>query len=453
MRAELVELTRTVDVVVLGARLRSARLRAGITQADVAGTAMSVGYVSRIESGQRRPDPDLLESMAARLGVDVEELLVGVSPDRVTELHVALDRAELALVTGSAAEALASAELLLADPDVATLTELRRSASYVRAGALEATGDVQAAILLLEDLAADERGDLAWIDGLTSLCRCYRDSGELGRAIEIGNQAARRIEELGLEGLDESIRLSLTVAAAYFEQGDADYAVRLCQRAVDRADAIDSPVAKAMAYWNSSAMESRRGNAAAALPLTQRALAVIEASQDARNVARLRTQLGIQHLLVDPPQPTEALEVLTRAADELALTSAAPADLADNRLAQARARFLLGETEVARQRATETVESVRSTVPLVAADALALLGQIAVHDGAVDAARTHFQEAVLLLSAVGADRSAAQLWFELAGLLETVGDVTAALDAYRRSAAATGMVASATRRAAPASAT
>ena len=194
----------------------------------------------------------------------------------------------------------------------------------------------------------------------------------------------RHLEELELGGLDEAIRLSLTVAAAYYEQGDADYAARLCQRAIDRAEAIASPVAKAMAYWNSSAIESMRGNASTALPMTRRALAVIEATDDARNIARLRTQLGILQLLLDPPQPREALEVLTRAAEELALTDAGPADLADNRLAQARARFLLGDVECARRQATEIGTAVRSNMPLLAADSFALLGQIAVQEAALD---------------------------------------------------------------------
>ena len=43
------------------------------------------------------------------------------------------------------------------------------------------------------------------------------------------------------------------------------------------------------------------------------------------------------------------------------------------------------------------------------------------------------------MTGVGADRDAAQLWFELADLLEDVGDVEAARDAYRSAAAASGL--------------
>lgn len=450
MRDDLIDQLRTIDPALLGDRIRTARLRTGLTQTQVAGDAVSVGYISRIESGQRRPDTGLLVSIAERLEVTVDELLLGVSPDHIAELRLQLDHAELSLATGSPAETLTIVSRILGDPATEELNEFRRSVGYVRASALEATGDLQEAILVLEDLAETSPTDLHWIDGLAALSRCYRESGELGRAIEVGNQGIRHVEELKLDGVDEAIRLSLTVAAAYFEQGDAAYAARLCRRGIERAEAIASPVAKAMAYWNSSVIESMRGNAAAALPMTRRALAVIEATEDARSIARLRTHLGILQLRLDPPEPVEALEVLTYAAEELTFTGAGPADLADNRIAQARAKFLLGDLEGARLLAGQTGIEISSGMPLLAADAFALLGQIAVHEDALDVARGHFQDAVLLLSGVGADRAAAQLWFELAGLLESVGEPSAALDAYRRAAAATGLVAPASRQATPA---
>lgn len=449
MRAELVDLLRTVDAATLGERIKTQRIRAGLTQTQVAGEQVSVGYISRIENGQRRPDIALLSGIAERLAVSVEELINGVTPDRLAELQVMLDHAELHLATGASSQALEVVTGVLNDPAIAGLEELRRSAGYVRAGALEATGDLQSAIITLEDLAENSPHDLRWIDGLSALCRCYRDSGELGRAIEVGGQAIRRVEEIGLDGVDEAIRLSLSVAAAYHEQGDVDYAARLCRRAVDRADALASPVAKAMAYWNSSAIESMRGDTAAALPLARRALAIIEAADDARNVARLRTQLGILQLQVDPPQAQESLDTLTHAARELSTTGAGFSDLADNLLAQARARFLLGDVEGARQGAVEAARPIRESMPLLAADASSLLGQICLHEGATEQARDQFQQAVLHLSGAGADRAAAQLWFELAGLLESVGDSTGALDAYRRAAAATGLTTPTSRQRTP----
>lgn len=439
MRDDLIELSRTIDPAILGDRLRSARLRVGLTQAQVAGDTVSVGYISRIESGNRRPDPALLETLAGRLGVDVEEILIGVAPDRALQLRVELDHAELALATGSPAAALEPLARILVDPATEPLPEVRRRASYLRAQALEATGDLQGAILTLEDLTEAGPRDLEWLNGVTALCRCYREAGELGRAIEVGNLGTTFVEEHDLGGLDDAIRLTLNLSAAYVEQGDVGYATRMCRRAIERAEETASSEVKASAYWNVSIIEAMRGNAELALQMSQRALAVLDASDDMRNAARLRTELGIQQLLVDPPMPSEALANLRRSAHELEVIGAAAGDLADNRLAQARAHFLLGQLEMAGELARQSASAEARSAPIIAANAQALLGQIAVSEGELTEARSHFQEAATTLTRVGADRAAAQLWFELGSLLEAVGEPSQALDAYRRAGASTGL--------------
>ena len=223
MRPDLIELTKTVDAGALGARLRSARLRAGLTQSQLAGSDLSTAYVSRIEAGQRRPDPALLEAMAARLDVPVEELLVGAPPDRVAELRVALDLAQLSLAGGDAAQARDAVDAVLAELDEVggLLPDLRQQAADTRAFALEAIGDLDAAILALEERADAGPFDLAWLEAMTALSRCYRESGDLVAAIEVGDRAAGYIAKHELGGLSEAVALTLTVAAAHFERGDA----------------------------------------------------------------------------------------------------------------------------------------------------------------------------------------------------------------------------------------
>ena len=59
--------------------------------------------------------------------------------------------------------------------------------------------------------------------------------------------------------------------------------------------------------------------------------------------------------------------------------------------------------------------------------------------GDVARRRSAYREAVLILTSVGSDRAAAEMWFELAGLLEDVDEFDAARDAYRSAAAASGI--------------
>ncbi|GGM72721.1 hypothetical protein GCM10012275_49220 [Longimycelium tulufanense] len=62
-----------------GERLRALRLRRGLAQKDLAGPGVSTSYVSRLESGERAPSPQVVEHLAAALGVAPAEL-VGQAP-------------------------------------------------------------------------------------------------------------------------------------------------------------------------------------------------------------------------------------------------------------------------------------------------------------------------------------------------------------------------------------
>jgi transcriptional regulator with XRE-family HTH domain len=68
-------LAKTADSAVLGRRIRETRLAAGLTQAEVADGVVSVAYLSRIETGERRPSPRILEHIADRLETEVATLL------------------------------------------------------------------------------------------------------------------------------------------------------------------------------------------------------------------------------------------------------------------------------------------------------------------------------------------------------------------------------------------
>ncbi len=435
---ELAGLLRTIDLETLGSRIRNARLAKGLTQAEVAGPDASTAYISRIEAGHRRPDGRLLEKIVSRLDTTLEELLHGVDPHQKAEATLKLDYAELALTSGNADEALTRTAEVLELTENGVLPELSARASYLRALAFETAGRVEDAILALEDLTDDADGPTK-LTAAIALSRCYRETGDLARAIDTGERALRRLEEYQLDGSDEAVQLAVTIAAAHFERGDVAYAVRLCHRAIERAERLDSPKAKASAYWNASVMESNQGAVDAAVALAQKALALLELGNDTRNLARLRSQLGISQLRLDPPAVEDARASLEQAARELAWSSASPTDSARNDIALARARYLAGDLAEAGARATEIFESFRGSLPMIAADALILSGQVAADQGDASGAQACYREAILTLTGIGADRGAAQLWFELGGLLEGVGAGDEARDAYRRAAASTGL--------------
>lgn len=437
---DLAEAYRLIAPVELGRRMRNARVLAGRTQSDAAGDEVTAAYVSRIEAGQRKPEFHLLGRMAGRIGTTSEALLAPPDGSRGTELRVALDYAELELASGDSAAALRDVERVLADvAEDGPYSDIQRAAKRTRALALEATGRLSEAIIALEDIAEEPDRTPGWLRCMIALTRCYCDSGEFDRAIAAGQNTQRTIRELGLEGLTEAIQLSVTIAGVYSMRGDLEQAKRLCMRAASDAEKYDSAIGRASAYWNASIVESKKGAHHSALELARKALAYFEVGDDLRNLARLRGQIAYTLLRMDPPDPRGAIELLDQVANEAAFAPLSPVDRANNALNRARAHFLLGEHAEAIALLDTCDRLVPEEAAVMRAWSLALAAEIAAADGERATAREKLTRAVHILTGIGADRRAAELWFELGTILESTGDTAGALDAFRRAAASSGV--------------
>ncbi|MFT4286695.1 tetratricopeptide repeat protein [Nocardioides sp.] len=440
MNPDVAMQSRTIDAALLGKRIKAARVAAGMTQSELAGDDASTAYISRIEDGQRRPSPRLLIVLAERMSTTVETLVRSDLDLPIEDnLRLALDHAELSLLSGNPADALDGAEAVLGDARTERHRGFRRAAEYVKAGALEALGDLNAAIVLLEDLTADPEKSARWLKALTALCRCYKEQGDFHRAIAASQSAQPYIEELGLVGTTESIQLTVSIAGAYINLGDLDEALRICQRAIDAAEEVNSPIGLGSAYWNASIAESRRGANDSALLLAHKALALFEIGDDFRNLGRLRTQIAILQLRVSPPDADGAMDNLHQATRELSWSAASPLDRAEHSLALARAHFVAGDGAAAEAEVDQALATIAGQSPSLLATAEALRGQIAISNGDPNLARSCFQSAVQALTGIGADRDASRLWSELASLLDELGEKDLALDAYRRAVAASGL--------------
>ncbi|MCW2757264.1 MAG: helix-turn-helix protein, partial [Nocardioidaceae bacterium] len=408
---ELTALLSGLDPQLLGTSIRSHRLAAGRGQSEVAEAAgVSISYISRIEGGRRRCHLALLKQIAAFLEADIGAILGMSTPAPASDaLPPEVEFAMVALEMGDAATALSqlddvTPDLALSSPEVGVRVSL------VRARALEALGRLTDAVEVLEGLERASVSTPLRIEAAIVQSRCYRESGELTRAIRVGEAALELLTARGLSGGDEAIQLSLGVAAAYFEQGDRDYALRLCHRALTEAEGLGSPRARAAAYWNCSIMELERGQTGDAVGMARRALALLSEGQDERNVARLRTELASMELRMDPPNLVDAAELLELSRDQLRTSSAGQVDIWRNHLAIARLALLSGEPERALTESLEVPRALGGSVPHLEADAYATAGQAAISVGRTDEARRHFLDAVRTLSVVGDDRSVGQLW-------------------------------------------
>jgi transcriptional regulator with XRE-family HTH domain len=343
------DLLKELDPAELGQRIRAARVAKGWTQTQLAGEDISVGYVSRIESGQRRPNSQTLDDLATRLGVPTEHLLRGVTAREYDEIKLTLDFAELSLETGQHLEAETQAREAVDRASVASQDELVFRGRFIIARALEGQGSIDDAILELEPLVSSRQGGVLRIKAAIALCRCYRDCGDFGQAIEVGERVLNQLANSPLDASDESVQMAVTVAGAFFLRGDVGQAVRICRKSIAKAEGIASSDARAAAYWNASIFEAERGSVSNAVAMAERALALMAEGQDARNLARLRTQLGMMQLELDPPDLAEAHHNLAKAAEELPWCSASPIEIAGNDLARAHAYLLDGDLDRAEE--------------------------------------------------------------------------------------------------------
>lgn len=441
MEPHLAELSRSIDQAELGRRLRRARIGAGLTQADVVAGDVSTAYLSRIEAGHRRPEATLLERMAHRLGVPLARLLDDAADDRYQELRLALDHVELRFASGDLRGAVSDLDVI--EPDLAEWPTLRRAGAYVRARATEALGDYNQAILLLEDLTAESCADALWLKASMALCQSYRQAGDTAAAIDFGERASGIASDLGMDGTTEAIQLSVTVAWAYATAGDNDRALRMCLRALQVADRHgSSPVARGSAYWNASIIQGRQGNIAAAIDFSQKALAIFEQADDNRALASLRTEVADLHLLMDPPHPDKALQLLEFAELEMDWSATTASDRANMLVIRARAYLINGHTAAARQELERARDAIPGEAPFIQAFAASLAGQVAMAEGRLAEARSHYAEGVRLLTGAGADRRVARLWLELGDLLAQAGDTDEAVHAFRAGAVAGGLMSS-----------
>jgi tetratricopeptide (TPR) repeat protein len=429
--------TAEPDPADVGRRVRDLRRRRGLKQAELAASRVSTAYVSRIESGQRRPERDVLEFLAERLGTTADYLLTGVGRDEATEARLKLRYAELTLQSGDAGEAEQLLRALVED-DAVSLGGFRTEARFAFSRALENLGRLDDAIHELERLRGEAPTHNPLEVGI-ALSRCYRESGDLSRAVDIGEQTLAMARELGLAGTDESVKLTVTLAAAYFERGDTAHANHLCQTAVEESEGSASPNARAAAYWNASAIASERGQLTTAVTLAERALALLGETMDDRNLSRLRGELGLLLLRTDPPDVDGAERALQRAQAGLAANAGSGFDLARCEAGMALVRLHRGDLDDASRLAEKSRAAAGDSVPLVSASSSIVLGRVAWARGDGETARRCYREAVATLTSCAADRSAAAVWYELGDLLDEAGDLSAARDAYRSAAASMGL--------------
>jgi tetratricopeptide (TPR) repeat protein len=405
-----------------------------MTQRELAGTRLSVSYVSLLEAGKRRPTVLTIQILAEALSCDVHELME--SADAEQPLALVLAQADLALEAGQVTSALERYEqVVTAEPEQ---EELLRRARLGQAQSLQRLGRLTEAAKVYERcirLGESDPANEASLHVYVGWCRCLYELGELVRAADVGKAALAEFDAAQARESELSIRLIATVAAVWFELGDLREAERLLDDGLQRASRVRSPTARGAILWNASLVAYERGRYTEALELSDEALHAFRGSDSGRYLGKLLGARGYLLLRADPPRPDEALEALNAALAELA-EAADPVDKAYVFTELCYAHLARGDVAEAIRAAMDAQRLLGSTTQLEYARASTALAVALTADGQPERARTLFAEAATVLDRLGATRHAARTWIELAHALTDGGQLVDALAAYDNAARA-----------------
>ncbi|WP_030145126.1 helix-turn-helix domain-containing protein [Spirillospora albida] len=432
-----------MDRETLGQRIRALRIRQGVSQAQLAFPELSDSYISLIESDKRVPAPSVVDLLAAKLNCSATYLVSGVSEDVVDELRVTLDYAEIALRNGAAAEARARFAEVLANADAVALPDMLHQARWGHALALEAAGELEAAIAGLRELTdeASAESDLDhWAGVHVALARCLRERGDISAGVETAENALRHLTATGADATGAAVRLGAALLAAFIERGDLVRAGQLAGQLVERAERIGAPGVRMTAYWEAAYVAEVRGEYEEGVLLAERALMLAGDGDDPRDLNRLRVTYAGLLLRARPGQAARARDLLTRVRAEINAGAAAEIDVAWCLTELARAETVLGRPAEAVALAEEALELLGDAPRRAAAGALTVLGEACVRLGRRERAVEVLTRAATCLEEMESSREAAQAWFDLAEILGEAGlDEEPRMAAYRRALTCVGV--------------
>ncbi|GHG21599.1 helix-turn-helix domain-containing protein [Streptomyces hydrogenans] len=296
-----------------GRRLKQLRTERGLSQAALAGDGMSTGYLSRLESGARKPTPRAVDHLAAQLGADVsvfDEEAVGDSLSQALAIAASLESDETL-------EALERA--LTADAGTDQDPPLRWQALWLVARWHRRHNRQERERDLLEELVAlgERLGQPALrVRGLAQLARCLRARGEVGRVDELAAaaHALAREHALAVPDVAASLLALVSVESEAGRLADArTHADELTALTADRRDTL-----WAEALWTGAAVRVRQGDPESAQTLLDQALAGFPSTGNLDLWTRLRVAAARLHTQKSPPELDTAERYLEQAESGLA---------------------------------------------------------------------------------------------------------------------------------------
>jgi transcriptional regulator with XRE-family HTH domain len=422
-----------VGVEQIGQRLRRLRTERGLSQRQLACPGVSYAYISRIETGDRRPSVKALRQLAPKLGVSVGYLETGRDLSDQDQRELRLAEAELKLrLEHDGEQAEAEFAALLAEAEQAGDTDAVTRALLGLGELAARRGDFGAAIAEFEQARGEGRlSPLSHADVYASLANAYSASGRPERAVELLEDCLLQVQEQAPADVGAEVRFATYLSYALSDLGELERARRVIRGALDRAGEAPDPYSRVRLYWSLARLAVMEGKPRLALRQIRRAIGLLEATEDTRQLARAHLSCG--EILIDDGRTEQAGEHLG-VAEKLLGDHADAGDRAWLWAEQARAAVLLGEKERAEELARQALTVLgESGDPLKRARAHAAL--VEARPDEVDSSQAGFLQALELLESERRWQEAASVARDWSRALRRAGREQAALDLLDRVAA------------------
>jgi tetratricopeptide (TPR) repeat protein len=278
----------------LGARVRELRLARGMTQADLAGSDFTKGFISLVETARTRVSVRAAQILAARLGTTAAELLATM-PAEGRELELLILRGEQMVAGGNPAEAI---ELLRrAAGEGSGLIRARAQRSLGRA--LVDAGKPREGLAALEDAgrAFETLGqrDLQ-IRTLYDRAVAHAHLDEPGNALTLALESESAMRAGGLVDKTLELQLRSFLAAVFARAGDLDSAEVQAQQALRLAEHVVDQEALATLYSTLSVTRQRQHELDEALKYARQSLALFEHIGRDRAIGQLWHNVAAIHI-------------------------------------------------------------------------------------------------------------------------------------------------------------
>lgn len=412
-----------------GKRLRTLRVKKGLTQKQLAEPRYTHAYVSTIEAGRRKPSRDAAEYFANKLEVDFDELLTGRPADLDLRLRLELQEVRVLVSAGTHPEAETRLAKIEAEARKFHLKHVHYQAVRLRGLNFERQADLHRAIDLYEQAEAileDEPPNLA-VEALVGRARCLQILGDNRLASHILEGALTTLQQRRLTDPSALARINASLAFDYSLSGLHEKANEAAMTALDLIPQVVDPEQMANMYMNVAHVLSKENSYDAASDALRRA-------EELFGRLELRVELGRAHIargmvLGKQGKLDEALAHFERAANEM---KGSEGTIDEARLLNeiAHVHRLRGEFDIARpmlERSAKILEgnevaerafAYRETALCIASDdqgkALKLL-----------------EKALALYRKSEEAEQVAMTYREIGDLQRSRGDVEKSLDAYR----------------------